>query len=179
MTDVQEKAVVHGTVGTLDRAPAPATGLPGSAPRPAPARVDAKDPRYLALRNFAISMTVFNILGYTVLGFEQPWTWPLFALAVGYSLELVFESVAAWAWRRRPEYAGNGMWGLYTFLLPTHITALACNMLLYANIHFWPIAFATAVAIGQKYAIRAPIRGRMRHFLNPSNFGITITLLAF
>src|SRR5436305_283676 len=150
MTDVQEKAVVHGTVGTLDRAPAPATGLPGSAPRPAPARVDAKDPRYLALRNFAISMTVFNILGYTVLGFEQPWTWPLFALAVGYSTEIVMELLTAWAGNRRPGFRGNGAWGVYTFLLPTHITSLAANMLLYANDRFWPIAFAVVVAVGQK-----------------------------
>jgi hypothetical protein len=68
---------------------------------------------------------------------------------------------------------------MYTFLLPAHITALACNMLLYANVHFWPIAFAVVVAIGQKAVFRAPINGRMRHFLNPSNFGITVTLLAF
>src|SRR5436309_8812901 len=179
MTDVQEKAVVHGTVGTLDRAPAPATGLPGSAPRPAPARVDAKDPRYLALRNFAISMTVFNILGYTVLGFEQPWTWPLFALAVGYSVELTTETLAAWAGKRAPGYSGHGMWGMYTFLLPTHITALAVNMLLYANDRFLPIAFGTVVGVGGKYVLRAPINGRMRHFMNPSNLGITAALLGF
>jgi len=145
----------------------------------APPRVDAADPRYKALRNFAISMSVFNILGYTVLGFEQPWAWPLFALAVGYSTELVVESIAAWAQRRQPGFRGNGGWGLYTFLLPTHITALAANMLLYANSKFWPIAFAVVVAIGQKAVIQAPIKGRMRHFMNPSNLGITVTLLAF
>jgi hypothetical protein len=142
-------------------------------------RVDGKDPRYKALRNFAISMSVFNILGYTLLGFEQPWTWPLFALAVGYTTEIVVESIAAWANRRRPEFAGEGMWGLYTFLLPTHITALAANMLLYANSRFWPIAFAVVVAIGQKAVLRAPIGGRMRHFMNPSNVGITAALLVF
>ena len=48
--------------------------------KPVAPRIDAKDPRYLALRNFAISMSVFNVLGYTVLGFEQPWAWPIFAL---------------------------------------------------------------------------------------------------
>lgn len=144
-----------------------------------PPRVDAADPRYKALRNFAISMSIFNILGYTVLGFEQPWTWPLLALAVGYSAEFAIEMVAAWAQRRRTIFSGNGAWGVYTFLLPTHITALAANMLLYANDLFWPIAFAVVVAIGQKYVLQAPIKGRMRHFMNPSNFGITITLLAF
>ena len=144
-----------------------------------PARVAPTDPRYKALRNFSISMSIFNILGYTVLGFEQPWTWPLFALAVGYSTELVVEMITAWAHKRRPAFAGNGVWGVYTFLLPTHITALAANMLLYANAKFWPIAFAVVVAIGQKALLQAPIKGRMRHFMNPSNLGITVTLLAF
>ncbi|MFI2386653.1 enediyne biosynthesis protein [Micromonospora sediminicola] len=133
----------------------------------------------MALRNFAISMSILNILGYTVLGFEQPWTWPLFALAIGYSAEIIIEVIAARAYGRRPAFAGNGAWGVYTFLLPTHITALAANMLLYANEIFWPIAFAVVVAIGQKAVLQAPIMGRMRHFMNPSNFGITITLLAF
>ncbi|MFC0031630.1 enediyne biosynthesis protein [Micromonospora chaiyaphumensis] len=151
----------------------------GAPPEGVPPRVDRRDPRYLALRNFALSMSVFNIFGYTVLGFEQPWTWPLFALAIGYTAEIVIERVTAWAQRRRPAYSGNGVWGMYTFLLPTHITALAANMLLYANDRFWPIAFAVVVAIGQKTVLRAPIKGRMRHFMNPSNFGITITLLAF
>lgn len=142
-------------------------------------RVDPADPRYKALRNFAISMSIFNILGYTLLGFEQPWSWPLFALAVGYGTEITVELIAAWAHRRRPAFRGNGKWGLYTFLLPTHITTLAVNMLLYANTKFWPIAFGVVVAIGQKAILRAPVNGRMRHFMNPSNLGITVTLLAF
>jgi energy-converting hydrogenase Eha subunit C len=124
-------------------------------------------------------MSVFNILGYAVLGFEQPWTYPLLALAVGYTAELGIELVSAWANRRRPAYRGNGIWGLYTFLLPTHITALAVNMLLYANERFWAVAFGVVVAIGQKAILRAPVYGRMRHFMNPSNLGITISLLAF
>ncbi|MEV0459906.1 enediyne biosynthesis protein [Catellatospora methionotrophica] len=154
----------------------PATATPVVAKSP---RVDNADPRYKALRNFAISMSIFNTLGYTVLGFEQPWAWPFLALAVGYSTELVSERIQAWAQKRPVAYRGHGMWGLYTFLLPTHITALAANMLLYANDLFWPIAFAVVVAVGQKYVLQAPINGRMRHFMNPSNFGITITLLAF
>jgi hypothetical protein len=155
-------------------APAPAATRPVTAPR-----VDSADPRYKALRNFAISMSVFNILGYTLLGFEQPWVWPLLALAVGYGTELSVEVIAAWAQRRQPGFRGHGLWGLYTFLLPTHITALAANMLLYANTKFWPIAFAVVVAVGQKAVLQAPIKGRMRHFMNPSNFGITVTLLTF
>ncbi len=169
-------AVVTMPTKTLTR---PAEAAPAVTAPPKPVRVDAKDPRYLALRNFAISMSIFNIFGYTLLGFEQPWLWPFLALALGYTLEIVIERIAAWANRRPPAYSGNGFWGLYTFLLPAHITALACNMLLYANDNFWPIAFGIAVAIGQKAVFQAPIKGRMRHFMNPSNLGITVTLLAF
>jgi len=150
-----------------------------AAARPTVPRIDKRDPRYLALRNFAISMSIFNILGYTVLGFEQPWLWPLLALAVGYTAEIVIEAVSAAALKRPAAFTGNGAWGVYTFLLPTHITALAANMLLYANDNFWPVAFAVLVAIGQKAVFQAPIKGRMRHFMNPSNFGITVTLLCF
>jgi len=178
MTDVrQPEKLVTGVLVDEDFGPPP---MPKPVPRLAPVpRVDGKDPRYLALRNFAISMSIFNVLGYTVLGFEQPWTWPLFALAIGYSTELIIETIAAWAEHRRPGFTGHGAWGMYTFLLPTHITSLAANMLLYANNRFWPIAFAVVVAIGQKAVFRAPIKGRVRHFLNPSNFGITVTLLCF
>ena len=64
---------------------------PPSRPAPAapPRRPARKDPRYLALRNFAISITVFNVFGYTLLGFEQPWLWPIFAVLIGYTTEIV------------------------------------------------------------------------------------------
>ncbi|MEV0401513.1 enediyne biosynthesis protein [Actinoallomurus sp. NPDC050550] len=155
----------------------------GSAPAPAPEAANPakakRDPRYLALRNFAISLTIFNTLGYTVLGFEQPWLWPFLALATGYTTELVLETIGAWAERRAPRFRGNGPRGLYEFLLPAHITSLAANMLLYANDQWWPIMFAVVVAVGQKHVLKAPVAGRWRHFMNPSNFGITMTLLLF
>ncbi|MGW5555889.1 enediyne biosynthesis protein [Micromonospora sp. NPDC003944] len=190
MTDVRNAASPVTAPAATGTSPASITQRTDSAPtgdrrgasaeaRPGPQRLDRRDPRYLALRNFAISMSVFNILGYTVLGFEQPWTWPLFALAIGYATEFLVEMVTAWSQGRAPSFRGNGGWGVLAFLLPTHITALAANMLLYANDNFWPIAFAVVVAIGQKAILQAPIQGRMRHFMNPSNFGITVTLLAF
>ncbi|MET0417706.1 MAG: enediyne biosynthesis protein [Actinoplanes sp.] len=185
MTTVDHAARSGTTTSTIERpdaVEAPRRDQPTTTVTeqlPAPPRVSGTDPRYLALRNFAISMSILNILGYSVLGFEQPWTWPLFALAIGYSAEIIIELVVARAHGRRPGFAGHGAWGLYTFLLPTHITALAANMLLYANEMFWPIAFAVVVAVGAKTVLQAPIKGRMRHFMNPSNFGITVTLLAF
>jgi hypothetical protein len=159
----------------------PAGGVPAPTPAPAaaPAAKPKPDQRYLALRNVALSISAFNIFGYTLLGFEQPWIWPLFAVALAYSTELVFEVISAWAQRREPRYRGNGVRGMYEFLLPSHITALAVNMLLYGNNQFLPIAFGVIVGVAAKHALQAPIKGRMRHFMNPSNFGITVTLVAF
>jgi hypothetical protein len=159
----------------------PASGAPGpSGPAGAPApAAKNRDPRYLALRNFAISISVFNIFGYTLLGFEQPWLWPFISVLWAYALEIGFEMISSWAQRRPRRFQGNGMRGVYEFLLPSHITALACNMLLYANNQIWPILFAVAVGVTGKHALQAPIQGRMRHFMNPSNFGITMTLLVF
>jgi hypothetical protein len=158
----------------------PTAGRPSGAADAKPADGGrGRDVRYLALRNFAISLSVFNVLGYTVLGFEQPWLWPFLALATGYTVELAFEKLSAWAERREPRYRGRGARGLYEFLLPAHITSLAVNMLLYANNQWWPIMFGVTVGVAQKHVLKAPINGRMRHFMNPSNFGIAMTLLAF
>jgi len=153
----------------------------GSAPASAAVRsAKAKpDPRYLALRNFALSISVFNVFGYTLLGFEQPWLWPIIALATGYTTEITLELVSAWAYRRRPRFLENGARGLYEFLLPSHITALAVNMLIYANNQILPVIFGVFVGVAGKHVFQAPIKGRMRHFMNPSNFGITVVLLVY
>jgi enediyne biosynthesis protein E5 len=145
---------------------------PGDAPRHNPKVV-------IALRNFAISMSVFNILGYTVLGFEQPWVWPFIALATAYSFEIFLETVSAATERRTPRYRGNGVRGMVEFLYPSHITGLAMNMLIYVNDEVWVMVFGVLVAVGTKWILRAPVKGRLRHFMNPSNFGISIILLLF
>ncbi|HZI13839.1 MAG TPA: hypothetical protein VE153_25910, partial [Myxococcus sp.] len=130
------------------------------------------------LRRFAIAISVLNLLGHTVLGFEPSWAHPLVALATAYSLELLMEWLEARAQGRAPRFASGPM-DFIDFLLPAHITGLAVSMLLYANEQLAPVAFASAVAIGSKSLLRAPVAGKPRHFLNPSNFGITVTLLAF
>jgi hypothetical protein len=158
----------------------PAASSPAApAAAPLPAGKPKPDPRYIALRNFAISISVLNIFGYAWLGFEQPWLWPILAVLVGYATEIVFESISAWVYRRPAKFRGNGFRGLYEALLPSHITALAVNMLLYANNQFWPVIFGIVVGVGAKHVLQAPISGRMRHFMNPSNFGITAVLLCF
>lgn len=138
------------------------------------------DPKVIkALRNFAISITVFNILGYTIFGFEQPWTWPIIAILTGYTIEIVLEIIGARAERRTPRFRGNGVRGMVEFLYPAHITSLALNMLIYVNDQLLTMLFGIAVAIGAKWVLRAPVRGRLRHFMNPSNFGIAMILIMF
>ncbi|MCX0241702.1 enediyne biosynthesis protein [Streptomyces drozdowiczii] len=132
-----------------------------------------------ALTRFAISISVLNILGYTVLGFEQAWTWPLVALATAYLLEIALEAVSARVEGRRARFLGGGPRGLMQFLLPSHITGLAVNMLTYVNDRIWVMVFGVIVAVGTKWVLRAPLRGRMRHFMNPSNFGIAVILMLF
>ncbi|WP_216216978.1 RnfABCDGE type electron transport complex subunit D [Amycolatopsis aidingensis] len=138
------------------------------------------DPKVIvALRNFAISITVFNILGYALLGFEQPWIWPFIALATGYTVEIGLEMLGARVENRAPRFLGNGMRGMVEFLYPAHITSLAVNMLIYVNDRAWVLIFGVVVAVATKWVLRAPVRGKMRHFMNPSNWGITVLLLLF
>jgi len=137
------------------------------------------DPRYLALRNFAMSISVFNVLGYTLLGFEQPWVWPILCVLAAYATELGFEVLGGWAQQRPLRFQLGNPRSVYEFLLPAHITALAVNMLLFANNQLLPVLFGVVVGITAKNVLQAPINGRMRHFMNPSNFGITATLVAF
>lgn len=130
------------------------------------------------LRRFAVAITVLNILGHTFFGFEQSLAQPLIALATAYSTEILLELIQSWSQHRRPQFLG-GYTKLLDFLLPAHISGLAVAMLLYANERLWPIAFATAVAIGSKAIFRVPVGKGVRHFYNPSNFGISVTLLFF
>lgn len=131
------------------------------------------------LRRFAIAITILNILGHTFFGFEQSWAHPLVALGAAYPLAILLEVVQCWSNGRKPAFSGS-VRALIDFLLSAHISALAVAMLIYANDRLWVVAFATAVAIGSKVLFRQPARsGAGRHFYNPSNFGITVTLLLF
>jgi enediyne biosynthesis protein E5 len=131
------------------------------------------------LRRFAVAITVLNILGHAFFGFEQSFAQPLVALAAAYSAELLLEFIDARCNHRPLRFLGGGPRKFVEFLLSAHITGLACAMLLYANERLGPVVFASVVAICSKCLLRVPAGGGTRHFLNPSNFGITVTLLAF
>jgi hypothetical protein len=125
-----------------------------------------------------VAITILNILGHAFFGFEQSWAQPLLSLATAYACELFIEWIEARADRRKPRFL-LGWKQAVDFILPAHITGLAVAMLLYSGDRVLPTMFAAAVAIASKATFRVAVEGRMRHFLNPSNFGITVTLLVF
>ena len=131
------------------------------------------------LRRFAVAITVLNILGHTFFGFEQSWAQPVVAVLSAYSAELLLEFIDARCNRRALRFSGGGARRFVEFLLSAHITGLACAMLLYPNERLGPVVFASVVAICSKAVLRAPAGAGTRHFFNPSNFGITVTLLVF
>lgn len=137
-----------------------------------------QDLRLAALRRFAVAISVLNIFGHAVLGFEQSLAQLFASLATAYSVEILLELLDARSSGRRPRFLG-GVMTLVDFLLPSHITGLACAMLLYANDRIMPIVFAATVAIASKAILRAQVGKSKRHFFNPSNFGIATTLLVF
>ena len=134
--------------------------------------------RLAALRRFAITISVLNVLGHTVLGFENSWAQMFVALLTAYVAEIFLESIDAWAGKRTPKFAG-GVTNFVDFLLPAHISGLAVSMLLYAGGLLLPFAFAAAVAIASKALLTVSVNNAERHFLNPSNTGIALTVFLF
>ena len=134
--------------------------------------------RLPALRRFAITISVLNVLGHTVLGFENSWAQMVVALLTAYATEIFLEIVDAWAGERQPGFAG-GVTKFIDFLLPAHISGLAVSMLLYAGGLLLPFAFAAAVAIASKALLTVRVNNGKRHFLNPSNTGVALTVFLF
>lgn len=153
---------------------------PPEAVATAKAELTPEQRRAGGLLRFAIAITVLNILGHLWLGFEASWATPFVALAASYGTELVGEWALARGQFRTPRFIGSP--GTFAkFLLSAHITGLAVGMLLYAAEQLWVIAFAASAAVASKYLFRAPAGpgGATRHFFNPSNFGIALTLILF
>lgn len=128
------------------------------------------------LRRFALAITVLTVLGHTYLGFETSFAQPVVALCTAYSCELFLRWVDARVQGRSFSVLERGS---VDSLLPTHITALAIAMLLYPGDRLMPVVFASVVAICSKTLLRCEVGGSSRHVFNPSNLGITATLLAF
>jgi enediyne biosynthesis protein E5 len=133
--------------------------------------------RFFALWYFTILLILWTIAGHAFLGFEQAYAHPLSGVAAACVAQFFLEWVDAKSHARRPRYAG-GWTNLLNFLPPAIIPGLACAMLIYPNERLSPVIFASVLSIASKVVLRAPIgEGRTQHIFNPSNFGITITLL--
>ncbi len=132
--------------------------------------------REFALCYFACLMLVWNIVGHTVLGFEQQWAAPVVSVGTAIALQLFYEVLDAHDKKKTPRFTSS-IRALCLAILPAVISGFAVGMLLYPNENLWVFAFGSAVAIGSKLLFRLP--GGNQHFLNPSNAGIAITLLLF
>jgi hypothetical protein len=136
------------------------------------------DPR-MGLRTSATFATIFTILGHTVFGFEQSWAQLCVALLSGYSCAFLFEWVDARSNGRAPDFVGGGFGKVVNFLLAPHMTSITMSFLIFVNGRLWIMALACALAIGSKYVLRVRQNGRLRHFMNPSNFAIAVVLYVF
>ena len=133
--------------------------------------------RFFALWYFTILLIAWTILGDTVLGFEQSYAQPIVGVLTACAVAFFLEWLDARMNQRTPRFAGSTA-NVVNFLPPCIIPGLACAMLIYANSRLAPIVFAAALSLASKVLFRAPIgNGQTQHIFNPSNLGITVTLL--
>jgi len=135
--------------------------------------------RLFALWYFTGLMILWNVLGHTVLGFEQSLATPVAAVLTAIGVSMLLDLVDAHVNNRELRFAGT--WSNFVNFLPAClIPGFATAMLLYPNKRLWPVIFAVVLAIGSKVMLRAPVgNGRTQHIFNPSNFGVGATLLLF
>ena len=132
--------------------------------------------RLFALWYFTGLMILWNLLGHTVLGFEQSWAAPLLAIATSIAVSMLLDWVDARANHRALRFTGSPA-DFFNFLPACLIPGFACSMLLFSNERLWPLAFAVVLSIGSKLGLRAPVGGgRTQHVFNPSNLGVGVTL---
>lgn len=134
--------------------------------------------RAFALWFFGVLILLWNIAGHTFLGFEQSLASPIVAVLVAVIVTWILEHLRAWSQGDRPRYLGGAKAFASTFL-PAMIPGLAVGMLLYPNENLAPIAFAAALSMASKALVRVPFGNGSQHVFNPSNFGITLTLLFY
>src|SRR5690349_7621110 len=135
--------------------------------------------RIFALWYFTILMIVWNVLGHTILGFEQSWATPVVAVMTAILVSMLLDWIDARARNREVRFAGS-LGEFINFLPACLIPGFATAMLLYPNKQLATVVFAVVLAIGSKLIFRAPVgNGRTQHIFNPSNFGVGATLLLF
>lgn len=135
--------------------------------------------RLFALWYFTTLMITWNVVGHTVLGFEQSWATPVTAITTSILVSMILDWIDARANNREVRFWGSP--GKFLNFLPAClIPGFACGMLLYPNERLWPVIFAVVLSIGSKVILRAPVgNGHTQHIFNPSNLGVGATLLLF
>src|SRR5262245_28552055 len=124
-----------------------------------------EEARLGALKRFAVAITVLNLLGHTVLGFEVSVVQLLACALTGYVVETILETIGAWSESRAPRFVGGRLAGFIIFLLPAHITALATSMMLFSGDAVMPLIFGVTIGIASKAIFTVTIDGKRRHFL--------------
>jgi enediyne biosynthesis protein E5 len=137
------------------------------------------DLRLKALWRFAFAITALNVVGHAWLGFEASDLQSVAAVLAAYTTESLLELARVWRTGERPRFLRGSLKERIEFFLAPHISGLAVAMLTYANDRVWPVVFGAVVAIASKALIRAPVAGKFRHVMNPSNVGISAMLLCF
>jgi enediyne biosynthesis protein E5 len=141
--------------------------------------------RNKALIRFALALSTLNILGYSFLGFEPAIITPFFAISVAITAQLFIEFSQSLVTNTKPEIFNLSYQEKIVYFLPAYISALAISMLLFSNGSLYEIAFATCLAIASKFVFVAPANPSSvkhqspKHFMNPSNLGISVTLILF
>jgi hypothetical protein len=105
--------------------------------------------RMFALWYSCILISIWTILGHTVLGFEQSYAHPIVGVATACAMQFLLEWIDARANRRPPRFAG-GLLAVMNMLPPAIIPGLACAMLIYPNSPLSPVVFASALSIASK-----------------------------
>src|SRR4051794_31425753 len=75
------------------------------------------DLRIAALRRFAVAITILNLLGHAILGFESSWAQMVVSWVTAVGLELLLEAIQSRVESRPPRFTG-GFGKLVDFLLP-------------------------------------------------------------
>src|SRR5688572_28302574 len=83
--------------------------------------------RLFALWYFTTLMIIWNVLGHTVLGFEQSWASPVVGVATAIFMQILLEWVDAKAKNRETRFEG-GLSNFLNFLPAAIIPGFACAM---------------------------------------------------
>lgn len=146
--------------------------------------------RVFALFYFSTLILLWVLAGHFILGFEQSLLQPVVSVLTAIVATFILEYLFSTANSTTPRYMSGSLLDKIVFMLPAIIPGCAVGILIYPNEILWPMIFASALSIASKVLIRVPItrvydqvtdsmHSVTQHLFNPSNFGITFTLLCF